>query len=234
MKLINWLLSLFKTKQTQEIPHESEQWPQQKEDNVVNITDRETFLRNEILAMTQGLHLGVKENIPYKNRGPVMDAAIKFMGVELGSSYCISGALYYGVHLMCKKHGLDYGSLKMTASTQSFYAFVSKTIGFSVYWKPKGKLAKKGDMAIQRNKSDSSHGHFYIVSEDEVPKYDDKTGDQKTFEYNTSPTGGSDSIGCFALLRKHAQAGTSSKDYLGCFDVVSYLLDKNPNWKPKV
>lgn len=233
--ILAFLKALFGKKQTVEIPKIPDEMPKTPDDpgNVVNVTGRELFLRNEILAMTQGKHLGVKENLPYRNRGEVMDAALKFMGIGLGNSYCIAAALYYGVHLVCKKHGLNYGALKMTASTQSFYRFIMANAEFKKYWRAKGTPAKKGDLATQRNKTDHDHGHEYIVAEDEVAKYADGTGDHKTFEYNTDPNGGANSVGCFSLIRKKAHSGSASKDYLGAFDVVAYLLDKNPNWTPK-
>lgn len=148
------------------------------------------------------------------NRSPAIDQINKFMGLPMGSAYCLSAIYVNCVQKLCD-HMEIYNPLPKTGSTQKFWAAVPEK-----YKRLPGIAAKKGDICILRNRKNPALGHAFMLSEDE-------THEMQTLEWNTNANGISDGEGFHEL--KRTQRGTLSQEYLGAVDVVSMLADHNPS-----
>nr|BFD58897.1 hypothetical protein CKG001_10040 [Bdellovibrio sp. CKG001] len=173
----------------------------------------DAVLRDELVGLVKQ-DLGQRETHG-KNRSPLIDEINKSVkGAYLAAPYCISGLVSRGIMRLCRKHGFSMPLWMNTASTQEFYNNAP-----AHYRIPKGKVAGKGDIAIQQSYTSPGNGHAYMLTEDE------SAGIQKSIEYNTDGSGGRDGDGVYERVR--TQSGDATKRYRGAVDVVAAILDYN-------
>lgn len=179
---------------------------------VVGVTEK--MLRDEIVNLVLR-DLGEKESWGF-NRSELIDKINTEMGLELGSSYCLSGIYVRGIIDLCKKFKLRCEIPAAGGSTQKFYNIALQD--YPEYVKPKGIRARKGDIGILVDRSNPTRGHAYILTEDEDIS-------QKTFEYNSNEMGSANGESCLKLIR--SQRDTPSKSYRGSVDVIQWLCKTN-------
>jgi len=118
-------------------------------------------------------HLGVKEDPPFSNRGPLIDKWNKAAHVPVGSPWCMSF-----LRAMFKQAGVPLGG--------------GASVGFFEAWaKKEGYLVRrpfKGDVVCYRFDSDNWPDHVGIVEKVLALRWKDKvfSGWIQTIEGNTS------------------------------------------------
>lgn len=150
-----------------------------------------------------------------KNRSPFIDEIAKKCGVPLGSPWCAGWVSVRVVRRACIALGL-VNPFGLTYSSQACYTKVP-----SKYRLRGDQKAKRGDLGIQQLYNDPTHGHVYMVAEDQVQP---KT--HKTIEGNTNGLGSRDGDGVYRQLR--STDGTATKKFRGFVDVAQWIVDMNP------
>ena len=136
-----------------------------------------------------------------QNRGAWVDEINKWIGVNVGSPYCLSGIIF-NLRKLEPQFGIKF-EIPNFASTQLFWLSIPK----------EHRTDKPGRFCIGifRSKSDPTRGHAVYC----------KTGsvDQvfNTFEFNTDIKGSRDGGG--AMSTKRNVAGTPTLDLLGFVDL---------------
>lgn len=188
----------------------------------MQLSTENLFLRNELISILLK-HEGLKESKDEPNRGPFIDPINKFFGIPLGNPYCIGGLLFYGVRELCALYDLK-NPIPMTASTQKFFKKCKEQFPEHVHLTESDTRFLKADICIQQTLKDPTRGHAYILTEDEKP-----IGTHFTFEMNTNKGGSRNGDGNYRLTRKRNDV--TSKKLLGAVDVISIILEHNPNFK---
>lgn len=173
----------------------------------------EALLRRELVRLWRR-DVGARETNG-NNRSTLIDSINKAIpGAYLGAPYCISGLLHRGVNELCKLYNLK-NPVTQTPSTQEFYDRAPAKFRHAI-----GEEALMADIGIEQSRENSSTGHAYGHTEDEI-----EGTLKKTIEYNTNDAGGRDGDGVYEKTR--SQNGDSKKRYRGCVDVVSWILSAN-------
>lgn len=133
-----------------------------------------------------------------KNRGDWIDPMNSWMGVPLGSPYCMTGILCL-LNRLEIIHKVSFGLPKIP-STQRFWAAVNDDLRLSE--------PEPYSIGIMRSKIDPSRGHAVLaLSKPDVSGWFD------TFEFNTDLGGSRDGDG--AMYTKRNIAGTKGLEFLG-------------------
>lgn len=176
------------------------------------LIDLEDELRKVIVTLCLN-DVGQRE-INGKNRSPMIDLVNKEIGVSLGSPYCISAILIRGVKPAIKILGLKVPSdFKFSASTQLFFN-ASK-----LHVRPRAELAKRGDIAIWRQKANPALGHAGLVRSDQqvLASFD-------SVQYNTS-SGAAEERDGEGVYEKPASTIDSKKwEFRGFIDVCGWIV----------
>lgn len=145
---------------------------------------RDKRLRNvdvlEAIEMEIQKFMGLKELRGSKNRGQWVDDLNMWMGVPLGSPYCLTGLLFC-LKMVETKLSVKFDLPKL-AGTQEFYRLTSQEY--------KVDTPKRGCIGIYQLKSDKSKGHAFYCGD--MP---DPEGMVPTAEFNIDMTGDRDGEG---------------------------------------
>lgn len=136
------------------------------------------------------------------NRSPWIDMINKWIGVSLGSPYCMT-SICYALNQTEKELKIKI-DLPRSASTQTFF---NKTKS-----KYKVQHPDYGLIGIQQSKENKSQGHALVCLTKQDPK-----GNFQTTECNTNALGSRDGQGC--MLNQRNIKGDSLKKFLGYVDV---------------
>ena len=148
------------------------------------------------------------------NRSPIIDTFNRLANVDMGSPYCVSGAVY-GLYPKIVDLASQMYNIKLvycgplTASSQDFAHDANK---FKVL------SPKYGCAAIFRNSDDAGKGHFTTCLADSLSTQNKF----KTFEFNTSlaneGAGQMERDGQGAAYKDRSTNGYTSKVFVGFFD----------------
>jgi hypothetical protein len=146
------------------------------------------------------------------NRSPDIDVVNKWVGVDLGSPYCIAFLLYC-LNQVCLELKLK-NPVGKHAGTQEF--FNNAPAKYKHLLTEDWVLAS---IAIMVQRNDSSHGHAVGVKVGRAAR----DSQVSTDEFNTGPDGGRDGEGFYHHVR--SLAGTSSLKFRGAIDVCQWVID---------
>jgi len=182
------------------------------------VWNRATF--KEYMNLAIGAYAHVRET-EGQNRSKEIDMFNKLADVDIGSPYCVSGAvfgLYPYIIKLAKADGihLQYAG-PSTASSQSFFKRGAKAvIGGPVF----------GAAAIYQQLANPTRGHFTTCL---VDKLNGKKFD--TFEFNTSvdieKNGEMERDGQGASFKTRSIEGYTSMRFLGFVDVYQFFVVDN-------
>lgn len=133
-----------------------------------------------------------------KNRADWIDPINQWMGIPLGSAYCLSGILYL-LNRLETIYQVDFGLPKIP-STQRFWTAINDDLKLSG--------PEPYTIGIMRSKIDSTRGHAVLALDKP-----DESGWFNTFEFNTDLGGSRDGDG--AMFTKRHIDGTKNLKFVG-------------------
>lgn len=142
-----------------------------------------------------------------KNRGAWIDEINSWMGVEMGSPYCLSGILYC-LKTLEEATGARFDLPKLP-STQRFWEAVKAEY--------KREHPSPWSIGIMRSTKNPSLGHAVLVV-----SYEAMDGNFRTFEFNTDISGTRDGDG--AMFTSRHYSGTGDLKFLGFIPLEKTIL----------